>query len=129
MKTELYYLALSATLTGLLWVPYVLDRMLKNSLGDVAGYPLVNFNQSGWAERLIKAHSNAVENLVVFGALVLVANAAGISNSAIATSAIVYFWARLAHAVIYLFGIPWLRSVAFTVGWGATMVIAYQILF
>jgi len=129
MKTELYYLALSATMTGLLWVPYVLDRMLKNSLGDVAGYPLVNFNQAGWAEKLIKAHSNAVENLVVFGALVLVAHAAGISNSAIATSAMVYFWARLAHAVVYLFGIPWLRTVAFLVGWGATMVIAYQILF
>ena len=31
MKPELYYLALTATLTGLLWVPYVVDRMLKNA--------------------------------------------------------------------------------------------------
>lgn len=60
MKPELYYLALTATLTGWLWVPYVVDRMLKNSLGDVAGYPLVSFNQAGWAEKLIKAHRNAV---------------------------------------------------------------------
>ncbi len=128
MKTELYYLALTAALTGILWVPYVLDRMLKNALGDVAGYPLANFNQAGWAEKLMRAHSNAVENLVVFAALVLVAHAAGISNSAIATAAMVYFWARLAHAVVYLFGIPWVRTVAFLVGFGAQAVIAWQIL-
>ena len=128
MKTELFYLALTATLTGLLWVPYVVDRMIKNALGDVAGYPLTPYTQASWAEKLMQAHKNAVENLVVFAALILVAHAAGISNAAIATSAMVYFWARLAHAVVYLFGIPWLRTVAFLVGWGATMVVAYQIL-
>ena len=128
MKTELYYLALTATLTGLLWVPYVLDRLLKNALGDVAGYPLANFNQSGWADKLMRAHKNAVENLVVFAALVLVAHAAGISNSAIGTAAMVYFWARLVHAVVYLLAIPWVRTVAFIVGFGAQMVIAWQIL-
>jgi uncharacterized MAPEG superfamily protein len=128
MNTELYYLALTAALTGLLWLPYVLDRALKNSMGDVAGYPLTKFNQSGWAEKLMKAHKNAVENLVVFAALVLVAHAAGISSPAIGTAAIVYFWARLAHAIVYLFGIPWLRTVAFLAGWVAQAVIAWQIL-
>lgn len=59
-----------------------------------------------------------------FTALILVAHAAGISNSAIATSAMIYFWARLAQAVAYLLGIPWLRTVASLARRGATMVIA-----
>ena len=129
MKTELYYLALTAALTGLLWVPYILDRMLKNSLGDVAGYPLTQFNQSGWANKLMRAHKNAVENLAVFAALVLVAHAAGISSPSIGTAAIVYFWARVVHALVYLFAIPWVRTGAFLVGFGAQAVIAWQILF
>lgn len=129
MNTELYYLALTALLTGLLWVPYVLDRLIKNNLGDVAGYPLAQFNQSGWAEKLVKAHSNAIENLVVFAVLVLVANAAGISSPAIGTAAIVYFWARVAHAIVYAFAIPWVRTVTFLVGFGAQFFIAWQILF
>lgn len=129
MKTELYYLALTTVLTGLLWIPYVLDRMLKNNLGDVAGYPLTQFNQAGWAEKLLKAHQNAVENLVVFATLVLVAHAAGISSPSIGTAAMVYFWARLAHAVVYALAIPWARTVAFIIGFAAQAVIAWQILF
>ncbi|MFK7806127.1 MAG: MAPEG family protein [Anaerolineae bacterium] len=129
MNTELYYLALTALLTGLLWVPYSLDRIIKNNLGDVAGYPLAQFNQSGWADKLIKAHSNAIENLVVFATLVLVANAAGISSPAIGTAAIVYFWARVTHTVVYSLAIPWVRTAAFMVGFGAQLFIAWQILF
>jgi len=76
----------------------------------------------------LKAHVNAVENLVVFAALVLAASAPGISNSAIGTAAIVYFWARVVHAVAYTFAIPWARTLAFTVGFGAQVVIALQLL-
>ena len=129
MKPELYYLALTATLTALLWVPYVLDRSLKNNLGDLVGYPTGVHAHSGWAQRLMKSHENAVENLVVFGLLVLVAHAAGVSSPAIGTAAMVYFWARLAHAVVYALGIPWLRTLAFMAGFIAQMVIAWQILF
>ena len=30
---------------------------------------------------------------------------------------IVYFWARLAHYVVYTMGIPVARTLTFTVGW------------
>ncbi|MFL6695312.1 MAG: MAPEG family protein [Ramlibacter sp.] len=57
--------------------------------------PRLSGPQSRWAQRLMAAHDNAVENLVVFAALVLAANAMGISNAAIATASLVYFWARV----------------------------------
>jgi len=76
----------------------------------------------------MKAHVNAVENLVVFATLVLVAHVLGISNSTIAGASVVYFWARVVHAAAYTFGIPWARTLAFTVGFLAQAAIAWQIL-
>ena len=128
MKTELFYLALTATLTGLLWVPYVLDRIMVWGLIDTVSYPPNPKPQSAWAQRMIKAHVNAIENLAVFAALVLVANAAGISNAAIGTAAMAYFWSRIVHLLAYTFAIPWVRTGAFAVGWIAQMVVAWQIL-
>jgi len=128
MKTELLYLTLVTVLTGLLWVPYILDRIATRGLLDAVGYPANPKPQSPWAVRLMRAHDNAVENLVVFAALVLVANAVGVSNGVVAGAAVVYFWARVVHAVAYTFGVPWLRTLAFTVGFVAQAAIALQIL-
>jgi uncharacterized MAPEG superfamily protein len=128
MKTELLYLALVTAFTGLLWVPYILDRVAVRGLMDAVGYPANPKPQSPWAQRLMKAHGNAVENLVVFAALVLAASAAGISNPAIATASIVYFWARVVHAASYTFAVPWVRTLSFTAGFLAQACIAWHIL-
>ncbi len=76
----------------------------------------------------MKAHQNAVENLVVFGMLVLVAHAMGIADPAIATAAVVYFWARVVHAFAYTFRLPWIRTVGFFIGFLAQAGIAWKIL-
>jgi uncharacterized MAPEG superfamily protein len=128
MKTELLYLTLVTVLTGLLWLPYILDRVAVGGLADAVGYPPQPKPQSPWAQRLMKAHANAVENLVVFAALVLAAQAAGISNGATATACIVYFWARVVHALAYTFAVPWVRTLAFAVGFVAQATIAWQLL-
>ena len=128
MNTELTYLTWTTVLTGLLWIPYVLDRFATQGISDTVGYPDSANPQSPWARRLMKAHTNGVENLVVFAALVLAAQAAGVSNSVTAVACVVFFWARLAHAVVYAFAIPWLRTLAFLVGFGAQAVIAWQLL-
>jgi uncharacterized MAPEG superfamily protein len=72
--------------------------------------------QSAWAQRLYFAHTNAVENLVIFAPLVLILDSMGHSTESTAIACAVYFWARLAHAIIYALGIPVLRTLAFTVG-------------
>ena len=129
MKTELLYLAFVTALTGLLWVPYILDRLLVRGLMDAVGYPDNPKPQSPWAQRLMKAHANAVENLVVFATLVLLAHSAGVTSTAIGTATVVYFWARLVHALAYTFAIPWVRTLSFTVGFLAQAVVAWQLLF
>ncbi len=128
MKTELLYLTYVTALTGLLWVPYIVDRLAVGGLIDGVGYPENPKPQSPWAQRLMKAHANAVENLVVFAALVLAAHAAGVTGTAVATACVVYFWARVVHAAAYTFAIPWVRTLAFAVGFFAQAVITWQIL-
>ena len=39
MKTELLYLTLVTALTGLLWLPYILDRVATRGLLEAVGYP------------------------------------------------------------------------------------------
>jgi uncharacterized MAPEG superfamily protein len=128
MKTELLYLVYVTAFTGLLWVPYVLNRLLVRGISETAGYSDHPKPQSPWAQRLAKAHANAVENLVIFATLVLTANAIGVSNEAIALAAVVYFWARVVHAVSYAFAIPWVRTLGFLTGVGAQVTIIVQLL-
>ena len=125
MTTELCYLTASAVLTALLWVPYILNVIANNSVGDAVGYG--ELKMSPWAERLKKAHYNAVENLAPFAVVVLVANAAGISDAATTMSAAVYFWARVVHPIAYTLAIPWVRTLSFAAAWAAIICIAWQI--
>ena len=56
-----------------------------------------------------------IENMVLFTALVLIAAVAGKANATTAMGAMIFFWARLVYAVIYLIGVPWLRTLAWFV--------------
>lgn len=128
MTTELLYLTWVTLLTALLWVPYILNRFAVWGLGDTVGYPDPPKPHSPWADRLMKAHGNAVENLAVFATLVLVAHVAEVSNAVTAGACILYFWARLVHAVAYVFRIPWVRTLAFVAGFVAQMLVAWELL-
>ena len=128
MSPELKYLALVAVLTGLLWVPYILNEIMVRGVTDAVGYPESPKPLARWAQRLKAAHYNAVENLVVFAALVLVACVAGIHDPAVATAACVYFWARVVHVVAYTLAVPWVRTLSFVVGFAMQMWIAWVIL-
>jgi len=128
MSIELRYLALVTVLTGLTWVPYILNTITVQGLVNAVGYPENPKPLAPWARRMKLAHYNSVENLVVFASLVLVAHAAGLSNAAIASSATVYFWARVVHLAAYTFAIPWVRTAAFAVGVGSQACIAWHIL-
>ena len=70
----------------------------------------------GWVGRAQRAFRNLSENLLPFAVLVLVAHAAGVSNAATVMGAQIFFYARVAYAVVYIAGIPWLRTAVWTVG-------------
>ncbi len=116
-------------MTALFWIPYTLKRMLEQriltALWDPEGR---TETKRAWAERMMRAHENAIENLVVFSTPVLVARAMNVSTDATATASMVYFYARAAHFLVFSFKVPVLRIVTLLIGFGAQMVFALTLL-
>lgn len=128
MTKELMWLTLTVILTGLMWVPYIVDRiMVRGMMGAMANPSRKDKEQSPWAMRLYFAHTNAVENLVIFAALVMTLDSLGHSTQSTMLACAVYFWARLAHAVVYVMGVPVLRTLTFAVGFLAQAVLALAV--
>lgn len=128
LSSELTYTALAAALTGSLWMPIIINRLremgawkaLKNPQPDVRPH-------ADWAYRLAQAHRNAIENLVVFAPLAMTVHMLGLGSGGTALAAALFFWSRVAHAVIYTFGIPLLRTIAFVVGFGSQATLLLRI--
>jgi uncharacterized MAPEG superfamily protein len=92
--------------------------------GNREGMPEI----TGWAGRAVRAHRNMIEDLVLFAALVLVAVVADRTNATTALGAHLFFWARLVYAVVYLAGIPWLRTGVWAVSVLGLILIFSQLL-
>ena len=129
LAPELYWLTLTVLMTALMWVPYVVNRVIEQGVGRVLWDPAgTTKTKVGWAERMMRAHTYAVENLVVFAPLVLTLKLAGISNEFTVAACATYFFARLAHYLIFTLGIPLLRIPTFAVGVTAQLVLASTLL-
>ena len=128
MTREIFWLTLTVILTGLLWVPYILNRvMVRGLLGAMANPSRNDKPQAEWATRLMFAHDNAVENLIIFAPLVLILAHLDYSTKWTVLACAVYFWARVAHLIVYTLGLPVFRTLAFTVGFIAQVALALAI--
>ena len=118
MSPDLYFLLMSTILC------FVQMLIAATGANTQVGLPALAGNREGlpdivgWPGRARRAHLNMIENLVLFAALVLIAAVAGKANATTAMGAMIFFWGRLAYALIYLIGIPWLRTAA----WGVSVV-------
>ena len=117
MTPELTYLVWSIALTFALVLIAVAGATVQVGLPKLAGNRDGLPEMAGWAGRAARAHRNMLESLILFAVLVLAAHIAGIHNAMTLLGAQLFFWGRLAHALIYLAGIPWLRTAA----WGVSI--------
>ena len=128
--TALEWLAAAAIMTALFWMPYILERMVAlGVLGAIKPVePEDELKHALWARRAKRAHYNAVENLVVFATLVLVAQAMGKAEaSQVVLASQIYFWARLVHFPSLTFGLPGVRTLAYLTSFAAQIMVAFQI--
>lgn len=115
MKPELMWLAWAVALAVVQMLIAVTGAFLKVGLPPLVGNR-ENFPElAGWPGRADRAHKNMVENLVLFSALVLAAVAAGKTGDSTLMGAQIFFWARLAYAIVYLAGIAYLRTAVWLV--------------
>jgi len=118
MSPDLKYLALTAMLTASLWIPYIVAQVATNGFLRPENYvdptprpvPL-------WGKRADRVHLNAVETFAPFAALVLLIHLTGKANSLTALWTMGFFWLRVAHAVVYLAAIPYIRTLVFVLGY------------
>ena len=127
MKPELTYLLFSVLLT------FVQVLIAAAAANQVVGLNTLAGNRddlpvlTGFAGRAKRAHLNMLENMVLFSALVLIAVVAQKTNAMTALGALIFFWARLLYAVIYLIGIPWLRTLAWAVSVIGMVMVAWPL--
>ena len=128
MSPDLKYLLFSTILCFAQVLIAAVGANQAVGLNTLAGNREAMPELTGWAGRAKRAHLNMVENLVLFAALVLIAVATGKANAMTATGAMIFFWGRVAYAVIYVAGIAWLRTAAWFVSVIGMAIIAIELL-
>jgi uncharacterized MAPEG superfamily protein len=83
---------------------------------------------TGFTKRANRGHLNMLENLVLFAIVVIVAQVAGRANATTALGATIFFWARVVYALVYLIGVPWLRTAVWAVSFVGILMILGQLL-
>ena len=130
MTGEIYWLTLTTLFSSLLFIPYAYVRISNIGFVRLLVSPLPGDDpfEKEWAHRAYRAHMNAIENIVIFAPLVLAVQLTGLNNEVTLQACMVYFWARVIHAPFYIFNTPFVRTIAYFVGLGASLVLAYQLL-
>ena len=129
LSQEVFWLVTTCLMTGLFWVPYIINRLYEHSPLPALWNPMPDIRpKAQWAERMMRAHENAVENLVIFAPLALIVEILKIGTEQTAVACMIYFIARAAHYVIFTLGIPLLRVVAFAIGVVSQVYLAIHIL-
>lgn len=131
MNEGLYWLALTALATGSFWVVYVLNRFAVVGIFESLNNPRNEWPPlADWAIRAKSAHTNAIENLIIFGTLVLAAYLVPNQELHQTTTlmAQLFFFSRIAHFVSYTIGIPVVRTIAFLGGFFAQVMVALAII-
>lgn len=135
MDTIYLYLGLSGALTLLLWTPYIVARMVAWGIPTFLnnypeGFPATAPEQPLWAARAQRAHLNMVETMPAFIAVTMAATGLLAGNleaiNTVAGFAQLFFFARLAHAAVYILGVPFLRTPVYLVSWFAILAIAAE---
>ena len=127
MKPELTLLVWAVLLAFVQVLVAVQGAMMQVGLPTLVGNREKFPELTGWAGRATRAHRNMVHNLLLFAALVLVAVVADRTNGMTLLGAQIFFWGRIAYAVCYLGGIPWLRTASWLVSIAGVVMILLQL--
>ena len=131
MNPEVAALTWVAVLTSIMWMPYLGARSLTLGVWGVFAFPPKGVDAKeppAWADRARRAHTNATENLILFCALIVAVELSGGGDATTAVAAWTFLGARAAHWLLYLAGVPVLRTLSFMVGWVCQLLLAAYVL-
>jgi uncharacterized MAPEG superfamily protein len=127
MTAELQLLVWAVILTLAQLAVTIAGSLATRSMPELVGNREGFAESPGWVGRAGRAHRNMLESLIPFAALVLVAHAAGASNAMTLLGAQIFVAARVAFAVIYIAGVPWLRTGAWILATSGLVLMLVQL--
>jgi uncharacterized MAPEG superfamily protein len=128
MTIELTMLVYSVVLLVIIIAIQATAGILAQGLPAMAGARDNLGEPSQFQSRSKRVAENHKEGLLLFAPLVLAASVAGISTEMTVLGAQLFFYSRIAHAVIYLAGWPWIRPLAWAIGLIGTLMILFALL-
>lgn len=127
LGTELSMLVWSTAL--LLLLVFIQATVGVRSQGMVMAGSRDNLPPPGVLQaRTKRVVDNHREGLTIFAPLILVAYVGDLTSPVTALGAQLFFYSRVAHAVLYLFGVPMIRPLVWTVGVIGTVMVLLAIL-
>ena len=130
MTPDLWILLCLALLTEILTLPPVVARatvpggikwIFHNRDTVLAGV-------APWGGRAVRAHDNLADNLAMYGAVIGIVHITGAANGVTMMAGLVLLAARVLHAVVYIAGIPYLRTAVFAVAQVAMLTYVWRII-
>lgn len=118
MKPEMLVLLWAIALTFAQALIAVQGALMQVGLPMLAGNRENMPAITGWAGRAARAHRNMLESMALFVPLIVISVVAQKTNTTTLLGAQLFLWARLIYALVYLVGIPWLRTAI----WGVSVV-------
>lgn len=118
--------------TGALLLTLTLIQGTRNVL--VLGLPTAAGNQhdiapwSGANDRLNRAIRNLIEALAIYAPIAVTVQMLGQTNDISALGAEIFLIARVVHALVYVLGIPWVRTLAWFAGVAGIVLVASPLL-
>lgn len=128
MKPELTLLAWSVLLAIAHMLATVLALVSQKGLMTAFGNRENLPELPGWAGRASRANVNMAQNLALFAAAVLAAVIVGATDAGTLLGAQLFFWGRVAYAVCYLGGIPYLRTASWLVSIVGVLMVLWPLL-
>lgn len=123
MSVELTMLAWSVALLFVLVLIQATAGVRAQGLTVMAGPRDALKEPSVMQARTKRLVDNHREGLILFAPLVLIAAQIGVSNSWTVLGAQIFFYARVVHALLYLFGVPMVRPLAWAAGIVGTVMV------
>ena len=127
MTVELTMLTCAVGLAILQLLVVIIGAMIQVPLAVLAGNRDTPVECRGWVGRAQRAHRNMLESLLPFAAIVLVADAAGVSNDYTVLGTQLFLYGRIAYAAVYVAGIAWLRTVVWAAALAGMLLVLAQL--
>jgi uncharacterized MAPEG superfamily protein len=128
MGIELKMLLFTVALFFVQLIAQVVGELIQHGIGYAVSARDDWKNPTGITGRIERSYFNLLETMPAFAALVLIVLYTGNANENTALGAQIYFWGRVLYFPAYIAGIPWIRTIVWTISLLGLLLIFWELI-